>query len=263
MDKEKSRIALAVEYQGSRYKGFQKQKNTKETVQGFLENALSKVADQDVEIVCSGRTDAGVHAYNQIIHFDTSSLRDMKSWVKGGNALLPKDIRVLWAKEVPDSFHARFSAISRTYRYIIRNSLLPSALERDRALWVQEDLDLKAIRRASLHLKGEQDFTSFRSSSCQSKTPYRNIHLIRVFKKKELVAIEITANAFLLNMVRIIVGTLLEVGRRKIPAKQIKTILDQRDRNMAGKTSPAEGLYFIGAKYKRKFKLPSLLNSDI
>ena len=126
MDKEKSRIALAVEYQGSGYKGFQKQKNTKETVQGLLENALSKVADQDVETVCSGRTDAGVHAYNQIIHFDTSSLRDMKSWIKGGNALLPKDIRVLWAKEMPDSFHARFSAISRTYRYIIRNSLLPS-----------------------------------------------------------------------------------------------------------------------------------------
>ena len=263
MSKRTSRIALGIEYEGTAYKGFQKQKSTKKTVQGFLDRALSKVANQQVLTVCSGRTDAGVHAYCQTIHFESNALREIKSWIEGGNALLPKDIRILWAKQVSNDFHSRFSAISRTYRYIIRNSELPSALDRNQKLWVRGKIDLKSMRRASFYLIGENDFSSFRSSSCQSQTPYRNIHSIKIKKKRDLILIEITANAFLFNMVRIIVGTLLEVGLRRIPPKKVKQILNAKDRRLAGKTSSPKGLYFLGTKYLKKYKVPPTSNSVI
>ena len=259
MAKQIFRIVLGIEYDGTAYRGFQKQKNTIKTIQGCLDKALSQIADQNIVTVCSGRTDAGVHAYCQTIHFDTASIREIKSWIEGGNALLPKDIRIIWAKGVTNDFHSRFSAISRTYRYIIRNSSLPSALERNQNLWVKENLDLSAMRRASSYLIGENDFSSFRSSSCQSKTPYRNIHSIEVKKKGDLISIEITANAFLLNMVRIIIGTLLEVGTKKIVPKKVKHILEAKDRRLAGKTSSPKGLYFVGTKYLKKYKVPSIL----
>ena len=150
MAKKTFRIALGIEYEGTAYNGFQKQKSTKKTVQGLLDSALSKVANQQILTACSGRTDAGVHAYCQIIHFDTTSLREVKSWMNGGNAILPKDIRILWAKQVSNDFHSRFSALSRTYRYIIRNSELPSALDRNKKLWVSERLDLRNMRKRFL-----------------------------------------------------------------------------------------------------------------
>ena len=260
MAKQIFRIVLGIEYEGTAYRGFQKQKNTTKTIQGCLDKALSQIADQNILTVCSGRTDAGVHAYCQTIHFDTASIREIKSWIEGGNALLPKDIRIIWAKGVNNDFHSRFSAISRTYRYIIRNSSLPSALERNQNLWVKENLDLSAMRRASSYLIGENDFSSFRSSSCQSKTPYRNIHSIEVKKKGDLISIEITANAFLLNMVRIITGTLLETGLNKIPPKKVKKILDAKDRRLAGKTASPKGLYFVRTEYLKKYKIPNFSN---
>ena len=255
MVKEITRIAIGVEYEGTAYKGFQKQKSTSETIQGLIDKALSQVADEKIKSVCSGRTDAGVHAFCQTIHFDTTSSRENKAWVQGGNSLLPKDIRFIWAQKVNNNFHSRFSAISRTYRYIIRNSSFPSALNRSRHLWIKEDLDLQSMRRASSYLIGDRDFTSFRSSSCQSKTSFRNIYSIKIKKKGELVLIDITANAFLFNMVRIIVGTLLEVGRKKITPKKVKLILDAKDRKLSGKTASPEGLYFVGTSYEEKFKL--------
>ena len=255
MVKEITRVAIGVEYEGTAYKGFQKQKSTSETIQGLIDKALSQVADEKIKSVCSGRTDAGVHAFCQTIHFDTTSSRENKAWVQGGNSLLPKDIRFIWAQKVNNNFHSRFSATSRTYRYIIRNSSFPSALNRSRHLWIKEDLDLQSMRRASSYLIGDRDFTSFRSSSCESKTSIRNIYSIKIKKKGELVLIDITANAFLLNMVRIIVGTLLEVGRKKITPKKVKLILDAKDRKLSGKTASPEGLYFVGTSYEEKFKL--------
>ena len=263
MAKKIFRIALGIEYEGTAYKGFQKQKSTKKTVQGLLDSALSKVANQQILTACSGRTDAGVHAYCQTIHFDTISLREVKSWINGGNALLPKDIRILWAKRVSSDFHSRFSALSRTYRYIIRNSELPSALDRNKKLWVREKLDLRNMRSASSYLIGEKDFSSFRSSSCQSKSPNRNIRSINIKKKGDLLFIDISANAFLLNMVRIITGTLLETGLKKIPPKRVKEILDAKDRTLAGKTASPNGLYFVGAEYLKKYEVPNISNSVI
>ena len=248
---------IKIEYDGSKFVGWQYQNNGI-SVQEVLQRAFFKFLKEKVTVNASGRTDAGVHAYCQIIHFDTASIREIKSWIEGGNALLPKDIRIIWAKRVNNDFHSRFSAISRTYRYIIRNSSLPSALERNQNLWVKENLDLSAMRRASSYLLGENDFSSFRSSSCQSKTPYRNIHSIEVKKKRDLISIEVTANAFLLNMVRIIIGTLLEVGTKKIVPKKVKHILDAKDRRLAGKTSSPKGLYFVGTKYLKKYKVPSI-----
>jgi len=254
------RLALGIEYEGTAYKGFQKQKSTKKTVQGLIDSALSQVADQQILTTCSGRTDAGVHAYCQTIHVDTTSFREVKSWINGGNALLPKDIRILWAKQVSDDFHSRFSALSRTYRYIIRNSELSSALDRNKKLWIKEKLDLRNMRRASSYLIGEHDFSSFRSSSCQSKSPYRNINSINIKKKGDLLFIDIKANAFLLNMVRIITGTLLETGLNKIPPKKVKKILDAKDRRLAGKTASPKGLYFVRTEYLKKYKIPNFSN---
>ena len=263
MVKKTFRIALGIEYEGTAYKGFQKQKSTKKTVQGLLDSALSKVANHQILTACSGRTDAGVHAYCQTIHFDTTSLREIKSWMNGGNALLPKDIRILWAKQVPSDFHSRFSALSRTYRYIIRNSELPSALDRNKKLWVREELDLRNMRRASSFLIGEKDFSSFRSSSCQSKSPNRNIHSIKIKKKGDLLFIDIKANAFLLNMVRIIIGTLLETGLKKKSPKRVNEILEAKDRTLAGKTASPNGLYFVSTEYLKKYKVPNISNSVI
>ena len=260
MAEEKNRIAIGVEYEGTAYKGFQKQESTTKTVQGCIDKALSKVADHKIYTICSGRTDAGVHAYCQTIHFDTASFRENKAWIQGGNSFLPKDIRFIWAQKVNNNFHSRFSAISRTYRYIIRNSYFPSALNRNRHLWVKESLDIRNMRRASSYLIGERDFTSFRSTSCQSKTPFRNIYSIKIQKNDELILIDIIANAFLLNMVRIIVGTLLDVGRKKIVPKKVKLILNAKDRKLASKTSSPEGLYFVGTNYLEKFNIPPISN---
>ena len=256
-----TRVALGVEYDGSNYCGFQKQKSTGETIQGYLEDSISKVADHSVKTFCSGRTDSGVHAFMQVIHFDTKSERSTNEWIMGVNSYLPKDIRILWSKFVDETFHARFSAENRSYLFNILNSKTPSALWSRKSLFVPQNLDIRAMRIASKHLIGEHDFSSFRGSGCQSKTATRKIEIIKISKKDEFLTIELRANAFLLHMVRIIIGTLLMVGKKDIQPKDVYSILKQKDRKLAGKTVNSEGLFFLGPDYPKKYKLPKYKNN--
>jgi tRNA pseudouridine38-40 synthase len=257
------RIALGVEYDGSEYFGFQKQKTTNQTIQGLLETSASKVADHKVKTFCSGRTDAGVHAFMQVIHFDTDSIRSSREWLRGINSYLPSDIRVIWSKEMDESFHARFSATRRSYLYNIFNNQTPSALWSDRSLFVTQQLDIRSMRAASKYLIGEHDFTSFRGSGCQSKTSLRNIENIEISKKDRFIRVELSANAFLLHMVRIIIGTLLMVGKKEIKPKEVENILKQQDRRLAGKTVSSSGLFFLGPEYPQKYKIPGFQNNLI
>ena len=257
------RIALGVEYEGTNYFGFQKQKSTKQTIQGSLEESISRVADHKVKTFCSGRTDAGVHAFMQVIHFDTKATRTSIEWSRGINSYLPKDIRVLWAKEIDESFHARFSATKRSYIYNILNDPTPSALWADRSLFIPIRLDIQSMKKASKYLIGEHDFSSFRGSGCQSKTPIRNIQAIKISRKDDFVTLEFTANAFLLHMVRIIVGTLIMVGKKEILPKEVDKILKQKNRKIAGKTVNSSGLFFLGPCYPRKYKVPEFNNNLI
>jgi tRNA pseudouridine38-40 synthase len=257
------RIALGVEYDGSEYFGFQKQKTTNQTIQGLLETSASKVADHKVKTFCSGRTDAGVHAFMQVIHFDTDAIRSSREWLRGINSYLPSDIRVIWSKEMDESFHARFSATRRSYLYNIFNNQTPSALWSDRSLFVTQQLDIRSMRAASKYLIGEHDFTSFRGSGCQSKTSLRNIDNIEISKKDRFIRVELSANAFLLHMVRIIIGTLLMVGKKEIQPKEVENILKQQDRRLAGKTVSSSGLFFLGPEYPQKYKIPGFQNNLI
>ncbi len=257
------RIALGVEYEGTNYFGFQKQKSTKQTIQGSLEESISRVADHKVKTFCSGRTDAGVHAFMQVIHFDTNAIRSSIEWSRGINSNLPKDIRVLWAKEIDESFHARFSATKRSYIYNILNGPTPSALWADRSLFIPIRLDIQSMKKASKYLIGEHDFSSFRGSGCQSKTPIRNIQAIKILRKDGFVTLEFTANAFLLHMVRIIVGTLIMVGKKEIQPKEVDKILKQKNRKIAGKTVNSSGLFFLGPCYPKKYKVPEFNNNLI
>ena len=257
------RIALGVEYDGSEYFGFQKQKTTNQTIQGLLEASASKVADHKVKTFCSGRTDAGVHAFMQVIHFDTDSIRSSREWLRGINSYLPSDIRIIWSKEMDESFHARFSATKRSYIYNILNDPTPSALWADRSLFIPIRLDIQSMKKASKYLIGEHDFSSFRGSGCQSKTPIRNIQAIKISRKDDFVTLEFTANAFLLHMVRIIVGTLIMVGKKEIQPKEVDKILKQKNRKIAGKTVNSSGLFFLGPCYPKKYKVPEFDNNLI
>ena len=254
------RIALGIEYIGTSFNGFQKQKGTRNTIQQNIESALSKVADYRVKTVCSGRTDAGVHALGQVIHFDSPVHRANDSWIKGTNSNLPPEIRVIWSKEVSEDFHARFSAKSRHYKYLIRNSNLPSAFYKDRSYWVNGKLKITKMRNASRYLIGEHDFNAFRNSGCQSKSSQRNMAQIKIEKDNGFISIDLEANAFLLNMVRIIVGTLIDVGQDNIEAIEVEKILQSKDRKLASKTAPASGLYFLGPKYSQEENIPQIKN---
>ena len=258
-----SRVALGIEYDGSEYYGFQKQKSTEQTIQGNLENSISKVANHSIKTFCSGRTDAGVHAFMQVVHFDTESRRSTREWVRGINSYLPHDIKVLWSKELDETFHARYSATHRSYLYRILNNQTPSALWSKRSLFVPQKLDIRAMRAASKYLIGEYDFSSFRGSGCQSNSPVRTIEDIKITKKNNFITFELRANAFLLHMVRIIIGTLLMVGKREIKPAEMKNILNEKDRRIAGKTVSSSGLYFLGPKYPAKYHLPDFKDNLI
>lgn len=258
-----SKVALGIEYDGSEYYGFQKQKSTEQTIQGNLENSISKVANHSIKTFCSGRTDAGVHAFMQVVHFDTESRRSTREWVRGINSYLPHDIKVLWSKELDETFHARFSATHRSYLYRILNNQTPSALWSKRSLFVPQKLDIRAMRAASKYLIGEHDFSSFRGSGCQSNSPVRTIEDIKITKKNNFITFELRANAFLLHMVRIIIGTLLMVGKREIKPVEMKNILNEKDRRIAGKTVSSSGLYFLGPKYPAKYHLPDFKDNLI
>ncbi len=256
------RIALMVEYDGSQYHGWQAQTGLR-TVQHMLEQALSNVANHEVSIVCAGRTDTGVHATNQIIHFDCEKERTIRAWIHGANSFLPKDVCVKWGKEMPDDFHARYSASSRSYRYVIYNAPVRPALLRSNVTWQYRQLDHRLMHEASQHLLGEQDFTSFRSVECQSKTPMRNVSSLQVTRKGDFVLIDISANAFLHHMVRNIAGVLIAVGSGRRPVAWVEDVLIAKDRKLGAETAPPYGLYLIDVDYPQEFGVVKVASSPL
>lgn len=252
------RIALGIEYDGSSFHGFQFQGHDPCTIQAALERALSSVADQVVSIVPAGRTDAGVHATSQVVHFNTSVTRSISAWVKGGNTHLPPSIRILWAEEVGDDFHARFSATARTYRYICAYQAVRPCLLHQRVLWLTKPLDVELMQKASVSLLGEHDFSAFRAAGCQSKTPFRNLMFLNITEQDHFVFFDIKANAFLQNMVRNLVGSLVEVGLRRQPEEWMQTLLTQKDRRLAAATASPFGLYLCQVDYPLHFGLSQL-----
>ncbi|SIN85856.1 tRNA pseudouridine38-40 synthase [Sulfurivirga caldicuralii] len=242
------RIALGIEYDGSAYCGWQHQDHC-DAVQTHVEAALSFVADHPIEVVCAGRTDTGVHALNQVVHFDTTAERPLRAWVEGVNTRLPDAIRIHWVKPVAEDFDARFSAVARRYRYVIHNVPTRSALLRQRVTWVREPLDAAAMDKAAQALVGEQDFSSFRAAGCQARHPMREVQRVHVHRQGNMVLVDIQANAFLHHMVRNIVGSLLKVGQGERPVEWIAELLAAKDRTQAAETAPAAGLYFVTAVY--------------
>ena len=250
------RVALGLEYDGSAFAGWQVQHHA-QAVQAVVQTALSKVANESVEIVAAGRTDAGVHASIQVIHFDTSAQRDERSWCLGANTNMPDSVSVLWAREVDTDFHARFSALSRSYRYVILNAKPRPALLRDRVCWFREPLDAQHMHAAAQVLVGSHDFSSFRAAECQSLTAIRHLQRIQVTRCNEYVVIDVTANAFLHHMVRNIAGVLLAVGCGKRALDWPAQVLAARERAQGGVTAVAAGLYLFGVGYPEHYGLPT------
>lgn len=250
-----NRIAACVEYEGTAYAGWQRQPHAA-SVQDRVESALSRVADHRVGVVCSGRTDAGVHALGQVIHFDTAAIRPDHAWVFGANSHLPPDISLRWARPAPRDFHARYTAMAREYRYLILDHPARSALFAHRAAHSRHRLDAGAMHTAAQTLLGEHDFSAFRAAGCQSNTPMRRVERIAVRRHGDLVVVDIRANAFVHHMVRNIVGSLQMVGRGLESPGWLATLLASRDRRRGGATAPACGLYFLRAVYPRECGLP-------
>ncbi len=243
------RFAIRVEYDGCAYSGWQRQPELPSTVQQTVEDALSRIADHSIEIICAGRTDAGVHALGQIFHFDSSARRSNHAWLAGGNTHLPDDIRLQQIFSVRDDFHARYDARLRHYRYLILNAPQPSALWRKRCLWHRQPLDVRRMQEAALSLQGEHDFSAFRAAECQSKSPCRWIEEITISRSGHWLWVDVIGNAFLHHMVRNIVGSLLPVGDCRRSVAWLETVLQSRDRRQAGATAPACGLYFYQVHY--------------
>jgi len=250
------RIALGIEYDGTSYNGWQRQKNGT-GVQQRLEEALSVVAAERIETVCAGRTDTGVHASGQVVHFDTAAERSDRGWLLGANTNLPDDISVSWARHVSDDFHARFSATARSYRYSILNRLQRSALHRHRAWWVYQPLDADRMHEAAQHLVGMHDFSAFRAAACQAKTATREITSIGVRRSGDWLTLDVSANAFLMHMVRNITGTLAAIGQGERPVAWAAELLESRDRKLGGITAPPHGLTLLGADYPGEFAVPA------
>lgn len=253
------RVALAVEYKGSDYHGFQTQPNGVKTVQQALEKALSIVANEPITLVCAGRTDAGVHATNQVIHFDTLAKRPAKAWVMGTRPHLPDTVGVKWAQNVEPYFHARFSALNRTYRYLISDAKTSSALLHDQVTWSSRPLDITKMREGASFLVGKHDFTSFRATQCQAKSPVRHIQYLHLVRRGDLIVLEVQANAFLHHMVRNIVGVLLAVGAGDKPPAWVGEVLSARSRSAGGVTARPNGLYLVSVDFPAAFNLPSAL----
>lgn len=250
-----NRIALGVEYDGSRFLGWQKQTGGG-TVQDALESALSSIAAAPIQVTCAGRTDRGVHARGQVVHFDTAVLRPDSAWVRGTNALLPESIAVLWSAPTPDGFHARYSALSRTYRYLLINRSVRPALEARSAGWFHAPLDVDAMRAAARLFTGEHDFSAFRSSECQARSPVRTLHALDIDACAGRIVFTLRANAFLHHMVRNIVGTLVYIGKGKHPPAWVAQLLQTRDRSRAAPTFSAGGLCLERVEYGSHWNLP-------
>ena len=252
------RIALGVEYNGCHYYGWQRQSHAC-SVQQTLEEAISKVANEAIVIHSAGRTDTGVHATEQIVHFDCVNERDSKAWVMGVNSNLPNSISVLWAKCVDNEFHARFSAISRRYRYIVLNRSSRPALLNKQVTWVYKPLNENKMQQAANHLQGRHDFTSYRALACQANSPVKTVHDLKISRNEDLIMIDIFADGFLHHMVRNIAGVLIAIGCGDEDADWSKVVLDCHDRTLGGVTAPADGLYLVKVQYDDKYHLDSLI----
>jgi len=257
------RYALGVEYDGSGFSGWQRlnkagepERRNEPTLQATLEQALSTVADAPVATVCAGRTDAGVHAACQVVHFDSDAIRDPRGWVLGTTSRLPEAVCVRWCVPVPEDFHARFAARARRYRYRILNRAVRPALGRQYLSWIRRPLDAEAMHQAAQALHGEHDFSAFRTVHCQAPHARRDLQAISVARDGDEVVIDVQANAFLHHMVRNIVGSLLEVGAGERPGSWIAELLAGRDRTVAGPTAPSAGLVFLGPLYPADWNLP-------
>ncbi len=250
------RLAVGIEYDGSAYNGWQRQK-VGAGVQERVEDALCRVANHELEVTCAGRTDTGVHATGQVAHFDTESQRSGRGWLLGANSNLPDDIAVTWVREVPDDFHARYTATARSYRYRILNRLVRSAIHRQRAWWIHQPLDAARMHEAAQALVGEHDFSAFRAAGCQASTPNRCITHIAVGRSGDWLTLEVTANAFLQHMVRNITGTLAAIGMGDAPVEWAAEVLASRDRTAAGVAAPPQGLTLVAVEYPEVLDLPA------
>jgi tRNA pseudouridine38-40 synthase len=255
------KIALALEYDGTAFCGWQTQPDGC-SVQDALEQALAQIAGQPIATVCAGRTDAGVHALNQVVHFETSAERPESAWVRGVNALLPAGAAVLWAKPVSNEFHARFSALSRRYVYFLLNRAQRPALLSARVGWFHLPLDETAMREAAQCLLGEHDFSAFRAAECQARSPVRTVSALAIERRGELLRFDLQANAFLQHMARNIIGSLVFVGAGRESARWLGEVLESRDRSRAAPTFSASGLYLAQVEYAPEWQLPGAQGSD-
>ena len=255
--KQLYRIAMGIEYDGSPYVGWQSQREG-ETVQQNVETALSAVANHPVKVFCAGRTDTGVHANEQVIHFETTASREVRSWVFGCNTNLPRSICSLWATPVPETFHARFSAIKRSYRYTILNRYIRPAIQNNYVSFVHRPLDETRMQQAAKHLIGTHDFTSYRAVACQAKSPVRTLYKLDVTRDGEYIYLDLMADGFLHHMVRNIAGVLIEIGTGKAEVDWAKEVLEHRDRRLGGVTATPKGLSLKRISYPDEFELPSI-----
>jgi tRNA pseudouridine38-40 synthase len=249
------RFAAGLEYDGRAYSGWQFQPGLN-TVQDVVQRAFARVADAPITCVCAGRTDAGVHALAQVVHFDSDAARSERAWRLGANTYLPPDVSVVWAREVPAQFHARYSALTRSYRYLILNRDSRPGLATGRATWERRSLDPERMHSAAQPLLGEHDFSAFRAIECQAKSPVRRIEHLRVSRQGQWISIDITANAFLHHMVRNIAGLLLSIGYGDSAPERVAAVLESRDRKTNAATAPPDGLYLAAVNYPPVFGLP-------
>jgi tRNA pseudouridine38-40 synthase len=250
------RLALGISYHGQAYEGWQSQRSG-QTVQDHLEKALAQFAAQPVSTLCAGRTDAGVHALMQVVHFDTAVQREEFSWIRGTNRFLPRDIAVQWAQHVPDAFHARACATSRRYAYVVLESPVRPSVDAGRVGWVFRPLDGDAMHEAAALLIGRHDFTSFRASGCQARSPVKTMARIEIGRRGAYWRFDFEADAFLHHMIRNIMGCLLAIGQHQQPAQWMGEVLAARDRDAAAPTFSPAGLYFVGPVYDAQWNLPS------
>jgi len=254
--KPATRVALGIEYHGSDYNGWQIQTHESTTVQETLEQALSQIACAPVRVFCAGRTDAGVHATGQVVHFDTTEPRTLQAWVRGTNTHLPRTVRVRWSAYVSEGFHARFSAMARRYIYVIDNNRIRSAMTSHHLTPEERPLDIERMREAANYLVGEHDFSSFRTVRCQAKSPVKTVHHLKIEQRGQLISIDIKASAFLHHMVRNVAGVLMAIGMGKAEPIWAKKVLQARDRTVGGVTALPHGLYLVGVDYPSEFDLP-------
>lgn len=250
------RIVLGVEYDGAGFAGWQSQPHGN-TVQDVLEKALAAVAGTTLRVSCAGRTDAGVHALAQVVHFDCGVQRPESAWVRGVNAHLPPQVAVRWAREIGPGFHARFSACSRAYRYVLLNRSVRPALLAGHVGWFHRPLDIAAMRAAAAALIGEHDFSAFRAAECQAKSPVKFLYRADILLQNDCICFDFHANAFLHHMIRNIVGSLVHIGKGKHPSTWLAELLESRDRRRAAPTFAADGLYFAGVEYDPVWQLPA------